>query len=170
MNEEYLSHHGIKGQKWGVRRFQNSDGTLTAAGKKHYSRKELKKIRNEKGHLIEKFEKNDPRQKRLKEIEKETTRLANNYDFDQDDGGGGTTRADQAAGRKYMQLYDEYALLEDSISETAREKAAKAIVDKYGQEAIDGINLMNMETAVAFVAAIWAIPIAVIAFANNTNK
>lgn len=33
----YLSHHGIKGQKWGVRRFQNSDGTLTAKGKKRYS-------------------------------------------------------------------------------------------------------------------------------------
>lgn len=31
----YLYHHGIKGQKWGVRRFQNQDGTLTNAGKKH---------------------------------------------------------------------------------------------------------------------------------------
>ena len=29
----YLAHHGIKGQKWGVRRFQNSDGSYTAAGK-----------------------------------------------------------------------------------------------------------------------------------------
>ena len=29
-----LYHHGIKGQKWGVRRFQNPDGTLTAAGKR----------------------------------------------------------------------------------------------------------------------------------------
>lgn len=35
-NEE-LAHHGIKGQKWGVRRFQNKNGTLTGAGKKRYS-------------------------------------------------------------------------------------------------------------------------------------
>lgn len=31
-----LYHHGIKGQKWGVRRFQNKDGSLTPAGKKRY--------------------------------------------------------------------------------------------------------------------------------------
>ena len=32
-----LSHHGILGQKWGVRRYQNPDGSLTAAGKRRYS-------------------------------------------------------------------------------------------------------------------------------------
>lgn len=32
-----LYHHGILGQKWGVRRFQNKDGTLTSKGKKRYS-------------------------------------------------------------------------------------------------------------------------------------
>lgn len=34
----YLAHHGIKGQKWGVRRFENPDGTLTAAGKLRYGK------------------------------------------------------------------------------------------------------------------------------------
>ena len=31
----YLAHHGVQGQKWGVRRYQNKDGSLTAAGKEH---------------------------------------------------------------------------------------------------------------------------------------
>ena len=31
-----LYHHGIKGQKWGVRRWQNADGTYNSAGKKRY--------------------------------------------------------------------------------------------------------------------------------------
>lgn len=30
-----LYHHGVKGMKWGVRRYQNEDGTLTAKGKQH---------------------------------------------------------------------------------------------------------------------------------------
>lgn len=33
----YLVHHGIKGQKWGVRRFQNPDGSLTSAGQERYA-------------------------------------------------------------------------------------------------------------------------------------
>jgi len=36
MNKKYLSHSGIKGQKWGIRRYQNEDGSLTAAGKARY--------------------------------------------------------------------------------------------------------------------------------------
>lgn len=31
-----LQHHGTKGQKWGIRRFQNKDGSLTPEGKKRY--------------------------------------------------------------------------------------------------------------------------------------
>lgn len=36
MSVNHLTHHGILGQKWGVRRFQNPDGSLTSAGKERY--------------------------------------------------------------------------------------------------------------------------------------
>lgn len=39
MNNNSLTHWGIKGMKWGVRRYQNKDGGLTPAGRKRYSQK-----------------------------------------------------------------------------------------------------------------------------------
>lgn len=36
-DSDYLEHYGIKGMKWGIRRFQNKDGSLTKAGLKRYS-------------------------------------------------------------------------------------------------------------------------------------
>lgn len=45
MNERELVHYGIKGMKWGILRYQNPDGTLTAAGKvrDHMTRKRNRK-------------------------------------------------------------------------------------------------------------------------------
>lgn len=40
--EEVLEHHGILGMKWGVRRYQNKDGSLTAAGKARLDKTESK--------------------------------------------------------------------------------------------------------------------------------
>lgn len=44
--ENELTHWGIKGMRWGIRRYQNKDGTLTTAGKKRYA-KEMAKLKEE---------------------------------------------------------------------------------------------------------------------------
>ena len=50
MNNAELFHTGVKGMKWGVRRYQNKDGSLTPLGKKRYA-KELAKLEAEKKRI-----------------------------------------------------------------------------------------------------------------------
>lgn len=64
-----LYHYGIKGMRWGVRRFQNSDGTLTAAGKKRYN-KELESYRADKKKLAEETRKFERVKKNKEKVEK----------------------------------------------------------------------------------------------------
>ncbi len=47
-SDDALSHHGIKGQKWGVRRYQNPDGSLTPEGKEHYHKQINREARQQK--------------------------------------------------------------------------------------------------------------------------
>ena len=80
MVKNELTHHGIKGQKWYVRRFQNKDGTLTAAGKKRYN-SEMEKLKAEEKVLknkqktqakLDKLEAKRKEIERLKESSSET--------------------------------------------------------------------------------------------------
>ncbi len=44
----YLIHHGIKDQKWGIRRFQNEDGSLTPEGRERYGKGDSERVKIEK--------------------------------------------------------------------------------------------------------------------------
>lgn len=70
MEDLYLAHHGVKGQRWGIRRYQNPDGTRIHTGRRSfptkdgkntkeiakedngYSNKEVKTIREDREHAI----------------------------------------------------------------------------------------------------------------------
>ena len=57
MGSNQLQHHGILGQKWGVRRFQNRDGSLTSAGKSRLARKDEKWIEKKSGKITDQAKK-----------------------------------------------------------------------------------------------------------------
>ena len=59
-NTDELYHHGILGMKWGVRRYQNKDGSLTPKGKKRYS-EDYNESRNIKRKGIKRMSNDDLR-------------------------------------------------------------------------------------------------------------
>lgn len=59
-----MYHHGIKGQRWGIRRYQNKDGSLTDAGQRRYERDIRENNAKKKDNRIKDLEETGPDPKR----------------------------------------------------------------------------------------------------------
>jgi uncharacterized membrane protein YheB (UPF0754 family) len=73
MMDYVIIHHGIKGQKWGIRRFQNEDGSLTARGQKKRDREQKQNYKMVKKDFDDYTSKN--RDELYNRIMKETNKL-----------------------------------------------------------------------------------------------
>lgn len=118
-----LCHHGVKGQKWGIRRYQNEDGTLTEEGKARYGVDENGNMSREGKKLLKKDRKQT--EKDIKEeLEKETevnakTNIAKNL------------------------LYNKHGTLTESqvraAAEVGFDKAKESVGKKYGDKLVDDV-------------------------------
>ena len=162
--ESALQHHGILGMKWGVRRFQNKDGSLTKAGKSRYGRG--KDLYREKAEIQAKEEKRlQKSSKAYQKAEREAARLVEKYGLDADDGGGGYSIYSEEqlrrAGDRYWQQAEDMAALQDQFSEKARKYADEQIIAKYGDTAMSDIKhyetVTNTAAAAAFIAGLGAV-------------
>ena len=136
--EGELCHYGVKGMKWGVRRYQNADGSLTAAGKKRARQEyradnktayELGKKATIAGHATAKS---------MKRTIKYENRLEKKYANDPDGQKGSTNRlrrkweASAKTTEGFGMVYAAY--------KNKAEQHCQSLIDKYGSEAVSSIK------------------------------
>lgn len=120
MSKYELKHFGIKGQKWGVRRYQNADGTLTNAGKKRYfkpAHEDYKKAHSRKS----------VRQMSNQELKERNNRLnmeAQYYDLKR------RTNAGERAVQKYIKVAGTITAI--GVATGTYQRYGKQILDKIG--------------------------------------
>lgn len=136
-----ISHHGILGMKWGVRRYQNEDGTLTEAGKARVS-KEYKKLRD-KGFS----EYNANYSNRLARAKsKSAYQLHDEYEIKKKNGQKQEgTKFENEVTKRFSELVDMNMRIEDQKDYNSNKNLKKAndLIRKYDMTSWDEVAKQN---------------------------
>ena len=160
MSQVYLAHHGILGQKWGVRRYQNPDGSLTSAGKKRYDKTSAKydrRIESARHHnekimsermrnrlkiqrKIEKIEGKQSADNSISKAEKLNKKLTKQQERLKDFDAG--TKYVKYGQKKYESVINDYKTLklnQITDSDAGKSRNAKYVANQYRNQRINDL-------------------------------
>lgn len=142
-HDDELCHYGVKGQKWGIRRYQNPDGTLTAAGKKRAKQE----YRSDNKKAFE-LGKNATIYGNATTFSLDRTiRLENKLDKLSDKDPHGSSR-------RFKSLYKKWSASKKTTGELevqyikardAAERHYNELIKKYGEEAVSKIRYIDVK-------------------------
>ena len=126
MYNNELYHHGVKGMKWGVRRYQNADGSLTAAGRKKVSKQYNRHIKQTTARVSRN------NKKRYRDAYNETADYMNN---------GGIDKYNKAYAKKLGKKAKNHDYKNDAEYDRGMQEAFNSLMTKkYNQSLIREIK------------------------------